>query len=199
MQSFWRVIVVAGWIGIAVAAHGLEDESVLIIDFAKESSAWPSIDDAVMGGVSSSRMSIEDGFATFRGEVSFDNNGGFASVRSRPRLRDLSSFEGLVLRVRGDGKRYGFRIRTNTSFDGVSYQLVISPPAGEWHDVKLRFADFEPVYRGRTVAGHPPLDPARVTTLGLIISRQEGPFRLDIASIGGYRLRGAGLSNESPC
>ena len=33
------------------------------------------------------------------------------------------------------------------------------------------------------MADHPPLDPAIVTTLGLIVSRQEGPFRIDIASI----------------
>jgi NADH dehydrogenase [ubiquinone] 1 alpha subcomplex assembly factor 1 len=194
----WRTLLVAGWIGIAAAAPGLEDQPVTIIDFAHESAVWPSIDDVVMGGVSSSEMVSEDGFASFRGEVSFDNNGGFASVRSRPQVRDLSSFDGLALRVRGDGKTYGFRIRTNSSFDGVSYQVAISPPAGEWHDVKVAFTDFVPVYRGRRVAGHPPLDAAQVTTLGLIISRQEGPFRLDIASIEGYRLRGAGLSNESP-
>jgi hypothetical protein len=182
---------------MAMAADGLEGNAVKIIDFAHGSAAWRSIDDVVMGGVSSSNMVVEDGFATFRGEVSFDNNGGFASVRSRAQLHDLSSFDGLALQVRGDGKAYGFRIRTNASFDGVSYQVTISPPAGEWREVKVRFADFVPVYRGRIVAGHPPLDPSQVTTLGLIISRQEGPFRLDIASIGGYRLNDDGRSAEA--
>jgi monofunctional biosynthetic peptidoglycan transglycosylase len=197
MQSLRRAIVVAAFIGIATAAHGLEGEPMLIIDFASESSAWPSIDDVVMGGVSSSDMSIADGFATFRGEVSFDNNGGFASVRSRAQIRDLSMFDGLTLQVRGDGKTYGFRIRTTSSFDGVSYQVAISPPAGEWHEVRVAFTDFVPVYRGRKVSSHPPLDPSRVTTLGLIISRQEGPFRLDIASIAGYRLDDEGRSAEA--
>jgi monofunctional biosynthetic peptidoglycan transglycosylase len=198
VYSLWLTLLVAGWISIAVPAPVLEDQPVMIIDFASESAVWPSIDDVVMGGVSSSEMVGEDGFATFRGEVSFDNNGGFASVRSRPQVRDLSSFDGLALRVRGDGKTYGFRIRTDSSFDGVSYQVAISPPAGVWHEVKVAFTDFVPVYRGRRVTGHPPLNAAQVTTLGLIISRQEGPFRFDIASIGGYRLRGAGVSNEPP-
>jgi monofunctional biosynthetic peptidoglycan transglycosylase len=198
VYSLWRTLLVAGWIGVAAPALCLEDKFLMIIDFASETAAWPSIDDVVMGGVSSSEMVLDDGFATFRGEVSFDNNGGFASVRSRPQVRDLSSFDGLALRVRGDGKTYGFRIRTNSSFDGVSYQVAISPPAGEWHEVRVAFTDFVPVYRGRRVTDHPPLDAAQVTTLGLIISRQEGPFRLDIASIAGYRLRGAGVSNESP-
>jgi monofunctional biosynthetic peptidoglycan transglycosylase len=124
------------------------------------------------------------GYASFQGVVSFDNNGGFASVRSRPERHDLSGFDSLLLRVRGDGKRYGVRLRTEDSFDGVSYQASIAPPAGEWVELVLPLADFEPVFRGRVVSGHPPLDPAKIRTFGLIISRQEGPFRLDVAQIG---------------
>jgi monofunctional biosynthetic peptidoglycan transglycosylase len=115
--------------------------------------------------------------------VSFDNNGGFASVRSRPAHHDLSDCDGLVLKVRGDGKRYGFRLRTTATFDGVSYQATLVPPTGEWLEVKLPFDEFEPVFRGRKVADHPPLDPAEIRTFGVIIARQEGPFRLDVASI----------------
>lgn len=157
----------------------------MIIDFSSQNRGWPSIDDTVMGGVSQSSMTVIDGVASFSGMVSFDNNGGFASVRSRPQLHDLSAFEGVVLDVRGDGKRYGFRIRTDASFDGVSYQANLQPPSGEWTEVPIRFTDFVPVFRGRRVVDHPPLDPSRVTTLGFIISRQEGPFRLEVRSIRG--------------
>jgi len=170
-------------VALAVGGGVGSEEPVKIIDFANQNDGWPSIDDAVMGGVSSSAMVVEDGVATFRGVVSFDNNGGFASVRSRPQVRDLATFDGLILRVRGDGKSYGFRIRTSASFDGVSYQVVLAPPAGEWIDVSVPFSDFVPVWRGRRVEGHPVLDPSKVTTFGLIISRQEGPFRLDISNI----------------
>jgi len=163
---------------------------VVIVDFASGSEAWPNIDDAVMGGLSSSEMVIEKDHASFRGLVSFDNNGGFASVRSRPQVRDLSAFDGLILRVRSDGKSYGFRIRTSASFDGVSYQAPLAPPAGEWTDVTMLFSDFVPVWRGRPVADHPPLDPAAITTLGLIVSRQEGPFRIDIATIRAFSKAG---------
>jgi len=163
------------------------ENSVTIVDFSTQKEGWPNIDDAVMGGVSSSAMVVANEVATFRGVVSFDNNGGFASVRSRPEVRDLSAYDGLILRVRGDGKSYGFRIRTNASFDGVSYQVPLTPPAGEWTELVVPFADFIPVWRGRPVEGHPALDPAEITTFGWIISRQEGPFRLDISNIRGYR------------
>ena len=183
MKARWFIVFVVVCVVAPSTSAAERGETVIIVDFASGAEGWPSIDDAVMGGVSSSEMVIEEGHASFRGLVSFDNNGGFASVRSRPQLRDLSAFDGLVLRVRSDGKKYGFRIRTSASFDGVSYQAPLVVPPGEWTDVTISFADFVPVWRGRPVAGHPPLDPALVTTLGLIVSRQEGPFRIDIASI----------------
>jgi monofunctional biosynthetic peptidoglycan transglycosylase len=167
----------------ATAAGTAERNSMVIIDFSRSETIWPHINDGVMGGVSSGRMVPDDGFATFQGAVSFDNNGGFSSVRSQPALRDLSEYDGLRVRLRGDGKRYGFRLKTDASFDGVSYQVSVEPPAGEWVELELPFDDFVPVYRGRVVRDHPKLDPARIMTFGLIISRQEGPFRLDVQSI----------------
>jgi monofunctional biosynthetic peptidoglycan transglycosylase len=168
--------------GVAAAGTG-EEGSVTIIDFSRSDAIWPHINDGVMGGVSSGEMVAGDGFATFRGTVSFDNNGGFSSVRSKAAVHDLSAFDGLVLRVRGDGKRYGFRLRTDASFDGVSYQVQIEPPAGEWTEIVVRFTEFTPVYRGRVVPDHPRLDPSRIATFGLLISRQEGPFRIDLETI----------------
>ena len=164
-----------------------EKKTMTIIDFSRGDVTWPHINDGVMGGISSGEMSAADGYATFRGTVSFENNGGFSSVRSQAVVHDLSDFEGLVLRVRGDGKRYGFRLKTDASFDGVSYQFQIEPPAGEWAEISAPFADFIPIYRGRIVRDHPPLDPSRIATFGLIISRQEGPFRIDIESVKAYR------------
>ncbi len=106
-------------------------------------------------------MSAADGYATFRGTVSFENNGGFSSVRSPAVVHDLSAFEGLVLRVRGDGKRYGFRLKIDASFDGVSYQFQIEPPAGEWTEIFAPFSGFHPCLsrtgcRGSSAAGSEP-------------------------------------------
>lgn len=170
---------------LAAMAGTRERDSMTIIDFSRGDSIWPQINDGVMGGLSSGQMVAADGYATFQGNVSFDNNGGFSSVRSRPVIHDLSAFEGLILKLRGDGKRYGFRLKTDATFDGVSYQAEITPPAGAWVEIALPFSDFIPVYRGRQVPDHPPLDPSRIATFGLLISRQEGPFRIDIEAVRG--------------
>jgi NADH dehydrogenase [ubiquinone] 1 alpha subcomplex assembly factor 1 len=160
----------------------------MIFNFNSGAEPWRSIDDVVMGGVSRSTMAIEDGIAVFRGVVSLENNGGFASVRSEPANYDLSAFDGLVLRVRGDGKRYGVRLRTTASFDGPSYQAMIEPAPGDWQEIEVPFRDFEPVFRGRQVPGHPALDPSQVKTIGLLIAgRQAGSFQLEVAWIAGFR------------
>jgi len=160
----------------------------MVVDFVASVWRWQSIDDAVMGGLSSSEMVVENGIAVFRGEVSLDNNGGFASVRSEARDHDLSGFDGLVLRVRGDGKRYRFRLRTTSANGGVSYQASLEPEAEAWQEVAIPFVDFEAVFRGRRVPSQPPLDPTEVKTFGLLIAgRQAGAFRLEIEWIRGYR------------
>ena len=44
--------------------------------------------------------------------------------------------------------------------------------------------DFVPSFRGRVLSGEPPLDPAKVASLGILISdKQAGPFQLEIAWI----------------
>jgi NADH dehydrogenase [ubiquinone] 1 alpha subcomplex assembly factor 1 len=163
-------------------------EPAVIVAFGADAAKWHDISDPVMGGVSSSTMVAEDGVAVFAGVVSLEHRGGFASVRSAEGHHDLSGYDGLTVRVRGDGKRYGLRLRTAEAFAGVNYQADFTPAPGAWLDMKLPFAGFQPVLRGRPVAGHPPLDPATIETFGLIIAgRQEGPFRLELESIAGYR------------
>ncbi|MGB5674135.1 MAG: CIA30 family protein, partial [Gemmatimonadota bacterium] len=75
---------------------------------------WAVVNDGVMGGLSSSEfVDSGAGFAVFRGELSLDNNGGFASVRGIVPIGAMESHSGLALRVRGDGRSYQVRLRTN--------------------------------------------------------------------------------------
>src|SRR5690606_39501342 len=55
---------------------------------------------------------VNEGIAVFQGTLSLENNGGFASVRSGAIEQDLGKTHGVVVRVRGDGKTYQFRIWT---------------------------------------------------------------------------------------
>ncbi len=87
-------------------------KTLTIFDFDAEADqeACRPIDDVVVGGVSASQFNVApEGLGAFEGVLSLER-GGFASVRSRPAQVDLSAYDGLELRVRGDGKRYRLRM-----------------------------------------------------------------------------------------
>jgi hypothetical protein len=160
---------------------------VRLVDFASPAAidAWEAINDGVMGGVSQGRLRHEAAsHAVFEGTVSLENNGGFASVRSRPGAFGADRIEAYHLDVMGDGKTYKFNLRTDDAFDGVNYQAPFTTPAGVWTTVRLPVAAFNPTFRGRSVADAPALAPARVRQMGLMIAeRQAGPFALALRHI----------------
>ena len=156
--------------------------AVTLLDFDHDDdlASWYPVDDVVMGGVSRSAFErASPGVARFHGEVSLENSGGFASVRTTPRDWNTGAAAAFLLRVRGDGKTYKFTIRTSDRFDGIQYQQRFTAPAARWCDVRLPVDGFAPTFRGRRVPLAPSLDAAKVRALGLMLSdRQAGKFEL---------------------
>jgi monofunctional biosynthetic peptidoglycan transglycosylase len=162
----------------------------MIIDFSSpdEQERWEIINDAVMGGVSESRISIIDNRAAlFQGNVSLENYGGFASMRSHPRVFELAGSNGLIIRVNGDGKDYRLRLRTDKNYDGIAYQTHFSTEQDRWITARLSFEAFTPVFRGMVVNDAPPLDITAIRRIGFMIAdKQSGPFRLEIEWVKAY-------------
>ncbi|MGM0703628.1 MAG: CIA30 family protein [Pseudomonadota bacterium] len=155
----------------------------LLIDFqdAREATRWRTINDDVMGGISRGEMKVENGIGVFSGELSLEHGGGFASVRRDPEAFELDGYAGMMLNVRGDGRCYQLRLRTNRLFDGAAYRARFQPPAGEWRRIALPWQTFEAVFRGRLLADAPPLEPEAIQQVGLLIAdKQAGPFRLEV-------------------
>lgn len=146
---------------------------------------WTAIDDRVMGGVSSSRLTFHpDGHAVFEGEVSTENGGGFASVRNAALRLGEQDTVGYRLHVRGDGKRYKLNLRMDEGLDGVNYQAAFQPPAGRWVDIVLPLNLFTPRFRGRPAPAAPALCPEKVRQVGwMVADGQVGPFHLDIRTV----------------
>ena len=172
---------------LAITMNADAASEKILFDFqtATHSPAWQIVNDDVMGGVSTSRFQIlTNSGAVFSGVVSLENNGGFASVRSSPVRENLRGLDAFVLRVRGDGRRYKFTVRTESGFDSPIYQCAFSTKRGEWQEHCLLFKDFVPTFRGRVLTHVPPLDPVKVTSVGFLISeKQEGPFQLELSWI----------------
>lgn len=164
------------------------DEPFVLFDFRDPDAVndWAPIDDRVMGGISRSRLRHDAaGHAVFEGEVSLERNGGFASVRSRPGQRGKPEAEACLIEVRGAGKQYKLSLLTDDGFDSLNYQSSFAPSGAVWQTLRLPLATFRASFRGREVPDAPPLDPARIRQVGLLIAaRQAGPFALDIERIG---------------
>jgi NADH dehydrogenase [ubiquinone] 1 alpha subcomplex assembly factor 1 len=160
----------------------------VLFDFTDPNAAdaWRAIDDRVMGGISRSALRSDPaGYAMFTGEVSLERNGGFASVRSNPADRGDADARNCLIEVRGDSKRFKLSLLTDDGFDGVNYQAGFIPSGDDWQTLHLPLADFRASFRGREVTSAPPLHPARIRQVSLLIGDgQAGPFALSIRRIG---------------
>ena len=170
------------------APHVPSPPSRVVLEFSDPDAAagWQTVNDGVMGGVSVARVRrTADGTLVFEGEVSFENNGGFASARTALPAPAALDGAGVTARVRGDGHRFQLRVHTVDLPRGTSYRAHFDTADGEWRDVALPFPAFVATCRGRVVPDAPPLDPRRADKVGFLIGdRQGGPFRLEVQHIG---------------
>ena len=169
-------------------------KSQTIIDFENKESIknWFIVNDGVMGGISRSEIKLtEDSTAIFRGRVSLENNGGFASTRYQGSVFNLESFDGLIIRIKGDGKRYQLRLRDRGRFDGVSYRYIFDTKENEWIEIEAEFADFVPVFRGRIIRNAPAISTNNIRQIGLLIAdKQVGTFRIEMEWIKAFKKDG---------
>ncbi|MCW6035009.1 CIA30 family protein, partial [Spirulina subsalsa FACHB-351] len=190
------------WIDVIAQYLGIGSET-LLFDFRQPNddlkASWGAVDDVVMGGVSASGIRCLEGRAIFAGNVSTANSGGFASVRNRnfdPPL-DLSHYDGIQLRVKGDGQRYKLILRSEGRWDGVSYCYSFDTVAGDWITVSIPFRDLRPVFRAKTLTNVGEFDASRTYSFQIMLSKFEydgalnphftaGGFSLEIATIQAY-------------
>jgi hypothetical protein len=163
--------------------------------------AWFAVNDGVMGGVSDSGLQIVNGRAFFKGNVSIDRGGGFASIRTQnfnPPL-DLSNYQGISLKVRGSGSAQRFKLflRPSEQWDGISYGYSFDTNANAFTDLRIPFSNLMPVKRAKIVNDAPPLERRQVSSIQIMLSKFEydgglnpsfrpGEFELELCSIGAY-------------
>ncbi len=170
-----------------IAAQTPPEPGRLLTNFAGDgvSMRWNTVLDGVMGGRSSGSFRTLERTLLFEGTLN-TNGGGFASIRTAPAKLELEGYEGIRVRVRGDGRTYSLRLQQSGLRRGVSYRAEFATTAGQWRDVWLPFTDFVPTWRGR-ILDMPSPDPARVEALGVTIAdKVDGPFRIELDTIHAY-------------
>ena len=144
---------------------------------------WTIVNDDVMGGISNSTVLINDKkHLIFKGYLSLENNGGFASSRLDIGKNNLNGVKFFEIKLKGDGNNYKLRLRQKNM--RASYSSDFKSQKNKWIIVKLPVENFRPTWRGYTYSNYPDLDLDKVNSLSLQISdKQEGKFNLELEYI----------------
>ncbi len=156
----------------------------IIYDFQKEVSTtnWRVVDDGVMGGLSQGKLEVDDeGNGVYSGTVSTENNGGFSSLRYRFSTMEVSKNQSIVLRIKGDGKKYQFRVKDKLN----QYYSYINTfqTSGEWQTLEIPLAKMYPSYRGRKL-NIPNFEHSQIEEIAFLIGNKKAEsFELKIDKI----------------
>lgn len=174
---------------------------------------WKRLDDVIMGGNSGSRWqevawnNEGSNYARWEGGV-VTLGGGFCGTTYplTSENNQHSQYDGILLKVRGDGNRYKFRLKPTSLANEYQYQAIFEPPANTWTEIKLPFTSFtavkrnDVIYRAKPVTEHSTLE-----NIGIIFSKfnfnerknpsfqniepttSPYPFQLEVESIQYYR------------
>ncbi len=134
-----------------------------------QGTSWRLVTDQVMGDISEGQLTIDeaDGRPCLRlhGRVRLENRGGFLQAAldlNGEASGAVSTYEGVLLDVYGNGESYNVHLRTAAArLPWQSYRASFRAPA-RWQTLRLPFSRFEP-YRIDT-----PLDVDQVRRIGLV-------------------------------
>ena len=153
----------------------------MIFDFEKNTdlTKWRIIDDVVMGGISRSKIAIsKNGDGVFTGHVSLENNGGFSSLRYQFSNLNVSSYSKFIIRIKGDGKNYQFRVKSKLN-EYHSYKYEFSTNKN-WQTIEIPFKELKATFRGRLL-NMPTFNNTVLEEIGFLISnKKEEDFQLEI-------------------
>jgi len=163
------------------AAKQNQDSYLLNSSIMKMENKWCIVNDGVMGGLSSSKVNVENDEIIFSGNVSLENNGGFASLRSPVKDYNFENFSGIEIKIKGDGKCYSISMNETTYFSGYFYTSTFETKKDEWVTIKIPFDQFKLYYFGKEIKSNKKIPLNNIKELSLLIGdKQDGSFKVEI-------------------
>jgi NADH dehydrogenase [ubiquinone] 1 alpha subcomplex assembly factor 1 len=170
---------------ILMGSFGMaEDAPIPLFDFAgaEAEKEWQTVNDGVMGGVSKGEFRItDDKTLEFFGKLSLENNGGFASVRTKGKKLGLEKGDTLVAKVRGDGREYALNLYLNRQLTAFSYRAMAQTKKDEWIEINVPLDKFEATSFGQVLPDAGEVKPDEINSVGFLLGdKRAGPFRMEV-------------------
>ena len=162
----------------------LFNKSNFTIDFGQDTGGldWTIVNDDVMGGLSSSSAELTENSLVFKGTLSLENNGGFASIRSDRGKFDLSNYSTVNIRYRSNGRDFALQLSNSKLFFRPNYKHIFGSATWEWEIATLKMSDFQEYTMGKVTGLSINMDKLEnIIRMSIIISdKKEGPFKIEI-------------------
>ena len=155
----------------------------MMIDFGtSKNTSWYSVNDTVMGGRSSGTTSYGEDALIFKGSVSFENNGGFASVRSEYNEMDLTGYSEVTIRYRCEGQSLNFSMDHHQQWYLPNYKVMLPATGMKWKTETFPLDSFKEYRVGRPTGNIITQEVlTRIIRFGIMTNdKKEGPFQAEI-------------------
>jgi monofunctional biosynthetic peptidoglycan transglycosylase len=155
-------------------------QSTLDFGQGKYGNDWMIINDGVMGGISDGQARLEEDSLVFFGSLSLENNGGFASVRSRFDRYDFSEFETLTIRFKAQGGKFSMMFEQSRYFYNPYFALNLQS-SEDWQEITISLSDLEQIRMGNKTGKTLGDNPLKAIRIGFIkADKKTNPFKLEI-------------------
>lgn len=185
MRIIFLILITAFMSGGSALAQEEACKTVIDHSGSDGSNPWQTVNDGVMGGLSSGGSKLIDGRLSFTG-VTNTNGGGFSSIRLAIPRGALTGADYLKVQMKRDARAYSMTLRTNARSLGRRIAFrgpILGAPDGAWGDGVLSFEALKASIWGRAVPGAE-FDPSEAVEVGLIIyDGKDGPFEIQVKRI----------------
>jgi len=153
-------------------------------DFGKNKDGvnWIAINDGVMGGLSKGALKLTNKTLQFKGNISFENNGGFASFRNRYGNYNLQYASRVEIKYKLAGQIMALSLEPNDRFYEPTYRVFLNDTNLIWKTVEVNMNDFTECILGKPTGNKINSEIlSRINRIGFITAeKKEGNFEFEI-------------------
>ena len=114
-------------------------------DFGKSKcgSDWQIVNDGVMGGKSQSSAVLTDSSILFKGYISLENNGGFASLRGPFATMDLQNSKQIKIKYKSKGQLLSITLANSRLWYKPFGKFTLDSTGNEWRIAVVKLNNFK--------------------------------------------------------